>query len=91
MKWNDFEKEILSNSEVAKEYEKLQPEYDLIRAVLDARKEKHMTQQELADRAGLHRSEISKIENGNSNPSYKMLQRIADGLGMKVKLEFVNK
>ncbi len=90
MKWNEFEKEILSNADTAEEYARLQPEYDLIKVVLDARKEKQMTQQELADKVGLNRSEISKIENGNANPSYKMLQRIAAGLGMKVKLEFVN-
>ena len=32
---------------------------------------------------------LSRIENGNANPSLRTLQRLADGLGMKLKLEFV--
>ena len=83
--------EILENAEVQAEYEKLKPEYDVVRAVLEARKKNHLTQQQLADRTGINRADISKLENGSTNPSIALLQRIAEGMDMQLKLEFVPK
>ena len=48
-------------------------------------------QKELAERTGIAQSDISKLENGNSNPTLGMLKRLADGMGMTVKLQFVPK
>jgi len=91
MEWSKVRNEILSNPEVKKEYEKLKPEYEIIRAVLNARKTKNLTQQQLADRTGVNRADISRLENGNSNPTIAQLQRIADGMDMTLKVEFVPK
>ncbi len=91
MEWSKVRNEILSNPEVKKEYEKLKPEYEIIRAVLNARKTKNLTQQQLADRTGINRADISRLENGNSNPTIAQLQRIADGMDMTLKVEFVPK
>lgn len=55
----------------------------------DARKASGLTQKDLADRTGIAQADISKLENGNANPSLRTLQRLADGMGMKLKLEFV--
>lgn len=63
--------------------------YEIIRALTEARCSSGMTQKELADRTGIAQSDISKLENGNANPSLRTLQRLADGMGMKLKLEFV--
>lgn len=71
------------------EYDLLQEEYDLKRAILEARKKANMTQQQLADITGIDRADISKLENGNTNPTVALLQRIAEGMNMKLKLEFV--
>ena len=57
--------------------------------MIDGRKEKNITQKELADLTGITQADISRIETGNSNPSIQTLQRLAAGLGMRVKLEFV--
>jgi len=91
MIWSDIKKELLSNPEVMAEYENLQPEYEVLKALLSARKSRNLTQQELAERTGVNRSDISKLENGNSNPTIAILQRLADGMDMKLKLEFVPK
>lgn len=49
------------------------------------RKQKNLTQKELADAAGITRNYISKIENGNDvNVTYKVLSAIAEKLGVKV-------
>lgn len=50
-----------------------------------------MTQKDLAAVTGITQGDISKLEQGNSNPSLKTLQRIADGLGMQLKVELRKK
>lgn len=57
--------------------------------MLNARNEKDMTQKQPADITGILQADISRLENGNANPSLKTLQRLADGMGMKLRLEFV--
>lgn len=84
-------KERLTDDEFRKEYESIQPEMDIIRALIDARIEQNLTQKDLAEKTGINQADISKIENGNRNPSIKMLKRLADGLGLKLKIEFVPK
>ena len=52
-------------------------------------KNAHMTQMQLSELTGITQSDISKIENGNGNPSLKTLQKIAHAFGKKLKIEFV--
>lgn len=67
----------------------LEAEYDIIQAMIDARNEQHITEKEWAERTGITQADISRIENGTKNPSLAMVKRIAEGLGMRLKLEFV--
>lgn len=57
--------------------------------LIEARQQKHMTQSELAKRSGISQAEISRIEHGKHNPSIKLLQRLAEGLGMSLQVAFV--
>lgn len=91
MKLEELMKEMLKDENVKREYDALEPEFQIIRAMLDARIEEELTQQQLADRTGIDRADISKLENGNANPSLRMLKRIAEGLNKKLKIEFVPK
>ena len=50
-----------------------------------------MTQKELAEKTGINQADISKIETGNANPALSTLQRLAEGMGMVVRFEFVPK
>ncbi|MBQ9141941.1 MAG: helix-turn-helix transcriptional regulator [Lachnospiraceae bacterium] len=86
-----YKSEQMQNEQFAKEYEAIQPELDVIRAMIDARLAKNLTQKELAERTGINQADISKIENGTRNPSLKLLQRIAEGMDMVLKIEFVPK
>ena len=81
--------EKLKKEEFRKEYENIQPEMEIIRALAEARKEQHLTQAELAKLTGINQADISKLENGNRNPSLNMLKKLAAGLGMTLKIEFV--
>lgn len=85
----DFKKKSLENQEVKAAYDELQPEYDLIQAMIDARKSMNMTQKDLSEKTGITQADISRIENGTRNPSLQMLKRLAAGMGMQLKLEFI--
>lgn len=85
---HDFLHEQLQDPEFRKEYEALEPEFTIVQALIDARKRSGLTQKELSERTGIAQSDISKLENGDGNPSLKTLQRLAAGMGMQVKIEF---
>ena len=68
-----------------------QPEAALMLAMVEARRKRNLTQQELAERTGIAQTEISRIESGSRNPSIKVLQRLADGMGMYLQIAFVRK
>ena len=87
--FNEFLNEQLDDPEFRKEWEDIQPEMDVIRAMVDARISQNLTQKELAERTGINQADISKLENGTRNPSLKLLKRLAAGMGMTLKLEFV--
>lgn len=87
--YKEYKSKALSIPEVKSEYDALEPEYDLIQAMIDARISQNITQKELSKRTGITQADISRIENGTRNPSLAMLKRIASGLGMQLKLEFI--
>ena len=69
--------EELKDPEFKKEWDDMQPEMDVIRAMIDARIEQNLTQKELAKRTGIDQADI------------KLLKRLAHGMGMQLKIEFV--
>ena len=79
----------MNDESFRREYEAIQPEMDIIRAIVEARQAKNITQKELATRTGINQADISKLENGNRNPSLNMLKKLAAGLDMSLKIEFV--
>lgn len=87
--YKDFLNEQLQNEDFKKEYDALDAEFSIIQAMLDARKAAGLTQKDLAARTGIAQADISKLENGNANPSLRTLQRLAAGMGMQLKVEFV--
>lgn len=89
--FDDMLSKQLQNEEFKKEYEAIQPEMDVIRAIVDARNSQNITQKELAERTGINQADISKLENGTRNPSVNLLKRLAEGMGMSLKIEFVPK
>ena len=73
------------------EYADIQPEMNVIRAMIDARISQNLTQKELSERTGIAQTEISKLENGTRNPSVRLLQRLAEGMDMELSISFVPK
>lgn len=81
--------EQLKDPEFEKEWNEIQPEMDVIRAMVDMRIKQNLTQKELVSRTGIDQADISKLENGTKNPSLKLLKKLAAGMEMQLKIEFV--
>ena len=82
-------KNQLKDPAIKAEYDALQPEFAIIRAMIDARNKSGISKKELAERTGISKSFITKLENGNANPSLTTLKRLAAGLGLRLKIKFV--
>ena len=87
-KVKDTLNELMKDPDFKKEWESLEPEFQIIRAMIDARNEKGITQKQLSSITGITQSDISKLENGTANPSVRTLQRIAEALGKKLVIQF---
>lgn len=61
----------------------------VVEQYIQSRKEKGVTQTELARRAGVPRTNITRFESGAYNPSLEMMVRIASALGMKLEVRLV--
>ena len=54
--------------------------------MIDARVQQNMTQKDLSARTEITLADISRIENGTRNSSLNMVKKLAQGLGMQLKL-----
>ena len=87
--FNDFLNAQMKDPAFKAEWDALDPEFSVIEAMPKARKETGLTHQQLSERTGIAQTDISKLERGNGNPSLRTLQRLAAGMGMRLKIEFV--
>jgi transcriptional regulator with XRE-family HTH domain len=91
MKWKEAKRIINKDPEVLKELKNLEPEYKIIGQLITLRKEKKITQRELAELIGDKQSNISRLESGNYNPTIAKLKKIADSLDYNLDIKFVSK
>lgn len=84
-----WEKEKLKDPQFKAEYDRLQPEFALIEAVLKARKEKGLTQKEIAEKIGTKQSVISRLEKGQANPTVSFLKKLAFALHTSLEIRFI--
>lgn len=82
-------KEELKNPEFKAEYDRLQPEFAVINALIEARRKKGMTQDILAKKVGTKQSVISRLESGRANPSVAFLKKLAQALNSHLEIKFV--
>lgn len=86
-----WKEEALKDPALKAEYNRLQPEFAVIRAIIEARIKKGVTQEELAKKIGTKQSVISRLESGMANPSMAFLKKLADGLNSNLEIKFVTK
>ncbi len=85
-----FEKiksDLMLDNEFKEEYEKLQPRYEIVSQIIEARKQQKLSQADLAKRIGTQKSNISRLESGNYNPSLDFLIKVAQCLGKDLKIQ----
>ena len=85
--FEEMKTDMLKDEEFKIEYEKLKPRYEVIEQIIRARKEQNITQAELAKRVGTQKSNISRLESGNYNPSLDFLAKIAESLGKEISVK----
>ncbi|HLP48667.1 MAG TPA: helix-turn-helix transcriptional regulator [Candidatus Deferrimicrobium sp.] len=85
-----FLKENLENDPEFKEiWEKNTQKRELVKTIIALRIKEHLTQEDLAEKMGTRQSAISRLENGNYNPSVDFLFRLAKALNRKVEINFI--
>ena len=83
--------ELMQDETFRDEFEALQPEMDITRAMMNARIRAGLTQTELSQKSGISQADISRLENGTRNPSLSLLKRLAEAMDTTLKIEFVPK
>jgi DNA-binding XRE family transcriptional regulator len=89
MNWSKAKTIILKNEEVRKELKNNEAEYKIIEEIIMARKEKNLTQKDLAKLVGTKQSNISRFESGSYNPSLEFLNKIAHAMGKELQVRIV--
>lgn len=81
-------KQELKDPTLKKEYDRLQPEFAVINAMIEARRKKGMTQEKLAKKIGTKQSVISRLETGRGNPTLSVLKKLAEALDAHLEIRF---
>lgn len=92
MKKSDLDiltEELMEDPDFREEYQRIQPEMDIKRALMQARINAGMTQVQLSEATGISQADISRLENGTRNPSLGLLKRLADAMNATLRIEFV--
>jgi len=87
-KLQQLKERALKNTEVQREYNALAEEFDMINKLLKMRVAAGLTQDELARRMGTKKSNICRLEKGNTNPSWKTLKKYAHACGFEATMDF---
>lgn len=87
--FRDYLAANLQDPTFSRAWEEQEPERQIVAEIVASRKAEGLTQKELAERCGMKPSNLSRIENGNGNPSLQTLLKIAHGLNKQLKISFV--
>ena len=88
-KRDSFKELIKDRKDLKNIVEGFDPVYELRKKILILRLDEGLSQKELANKAGMKQSVISRIENGESEPRIETVNRIAKALDRKVKIDLV--
>ena len=88
MTFEELKKEVLSDPKKKRLYDEIDVEYQIAIAISCARDKMGMTQSQLSKITGIDRSDISRLENADANPTVLTLQKIAVALDKKLDISF---
>jgi predicted XRE-type DNA-binding protein len=85
--FEEFEGELLHDSEIREEYEDLKPKYEMIRSMIKRRNQLHMSQSQLARTVGTKQPAISRLERGEfNNVTLSTLIKVAHALDLDLDI-----
>lgn len=87
--FREYLKEKLKDPEIKKHYNEYGKQFEVAYQILKLRKQRKISQAELAQRVGTKQSNIARIEAGQQNFSIDTLEKIAGALKREIKIEFV--
>lgn len=87
-KMKDLHAEWMKDEEYRQEFDALETEFALARAMIEARSKAGLTQEELAKRMDTSQSAIARLETGRSLPSGRTLERFAKATGTSLRISF---
>ena len=76
------------NPDYREAYERLRPEFELARALIEARTRAGITQAELAARMKTTQSAVARLESGRVPPSTRTLEKVAQATGTRLRIQF---
>lgn len=82
----EFTKSLFEDPQVKAEYDKIKPEYDLIRLLIQKRLKKGMTQSDIAKKLGTKQASVSRLESGGYGVSLERYSEYAAAVGGKLKI-----
>jgi transcriptional regulator with XRE-family HTH domain len=86
----DFDELLLklkNDVDFQKVHRRKKPYYDILSEVIRRRKELDITQEELAQKAGIPQSNIARLESGEHNLKLSTLIQIAEALESKLEIQ----
>lgn len=86
--FDEYLKEQLKDPEFKKEWDRTEPEYQVLEEIIRARIEMKLSQRKLAKKAKTTQAVLSRIENMTVSPSIQLVQRIAEAMGKKLEIKF---
>lgn len=86
--YQSYRDKALTNPEIKKEYEALEPEFALINALLSMRENAGLTQKQVASLMGMQESNVSRLEAGTGNPTIATVQKYAKACGCKLNFNY---
>ena len=87
-KISDLHRGWMQDPEYRAEYEKTQPVYDLMHALVSARVSSGLTQAQIAERMATTQSAVARLEGWTANPSVNTLRRFAEATGTRLRISF---
>ncbi|MBJ7554344.1 helix-turn-helix protein [Marinomonas spartinae] len=87
MSLQKLKQRAFKNSDVKAEYDKLEAEFNLIDQLLSMRTKAGLTQEQVAEKMNTQKSNISRLERGNTNPSWATLLKYAHACGYELSLK----
>ena len=87
--FKSFKEKALKNAEVKAEYDALSPLFAIKKQLVAARLAKGVTQEQIAQKIGTSKSNISRLESLNNTymPNLGTLMKYAEALGLRLDIE----